>query len=115
MATRSLRLTALEVQKAKTDSEKIIKLLDGGNLYFRVDPNRSWYWIFNYSRPYTDKRNEVSLEDARRRRDEYKASIKKDINPGSQRLQYNFREIKKFIFPFQQFKVQFNCHRVRLS
>lgn len=97
MATRSLnKLTALEVKKAKPDSDKIIKLSDGGNLYLRMDPNGSKYWIFNYTRPFTGKRNdlslgtypEVSLEDARRLRDEYKVSIKKGIDPASQRLQH---------------------------
>ena len=90
MATRSLnKLTALEVKKAKPDPEKIIKLSDEGNLYLRMDPHGSKYWIFNYTRPFTGKCNdlslgtypEVSLEDARRLRDAYKASIKKGIDP----------------------------------
>ena len=57
MAQRALnKLTALQVKKVKLDQEKIIKLSDGGNLYLRVDPNGSKYWIFNYTRPFTGKK-----------------------------------------------------------
>ncbi|WP_171255314.1 Arm DNA-binding domain-containing protein [Acinetobacter sp. SFA] len=113
-------MTALEVQKAKPDPGKIIKLSDGGNLYFRVDPNRSRYWIFNYSRPYTDKRNEVSLgtypevslEDARRRRDVKPQSRKTLILTHSA---FNIISEKLRSFFFYQLKDQFNCHRLGLS
>ena len=95
MARTQNKLTALQIKKLKADPQKSIKIGDGGNLYFRVDPNGSRYWIFNYTRPYTSKRNEMSLgtypemslEDARRIRDEYKALIQKGIDPTAQRLQ----------------------------
>jgi len=74
MATRGInKLSALQVKKAKPDPDKMYKLSDGGNLYLRIDQSGSKYWIFNYTRPFLGKRNdlslgtypEVSLDDAR--------------------------------------------------
>ena len=95
MARTQNKLTALQIKKLQADPQKSIKIGDGGNLYFRVDPNGSRYWIFNYTRPYTNKRNEVSLgtypeislEDERRIRDEYKILIQQGIDPATKRLQ----------------------------
>jgi integrase len=95
MARTQNKLTALAIKKLKADPQKSIKIGDGGNLYFRIDPNGSRYWIFNYTRPYTGKRNEVSLgtypeislEEARKIRDEYKLLIKQGHDPASHRLQ----------------------------
>jgi len=72
------KLTALQVKKAKPNPDKMYKLPDGGNLYLRIDSSGSKYWIFNYTRPYISKRNdlslctypEVTLEEARTVRDD---------------------------------------------
>jgi len=96
MTTRSInKLTALQVKKAKANPDKMYKLPDGGNLYLRIDSSGSKYWIFNYTRPYIGKRNdlslgtypEVTLEEARLVRDEYKKLIKQGIDPASVRLE----------------------------
>jgi len=89
------KLTALQVKKAKPDPEKMYKLPDGGNLYLRIDSSGSKYWIFNYTRPYIAKRNdlslgtypEVTLEEARAVRDDYKRLIKQGIDPAVVRLE----------------------------
>ena len=89
MTTRGInKLSALQVKKAKPDPNKMYKLSDGGNLYLRIDQSGSKYWIFNYTRPFLGKRNdlslgtypEVSLEDARTIRDKYKKLIKQGMN-----------------------------------
>lgn len=96
MATHGLnRLTALAVKKAKPDPKKIIMLFDGGNLYLRIESSGSKYWVYNYTRPITSKRNQLSigaypstsLDDARKIRDEYKYLVSQGIDPAAQRLQ----------------------------
>ena len=96
MASHSLnKLTALEVKKAKANPTRTTMLPDGGNLYLRIEPNGNKHWIYNYTRPITSKRNQlslgsypnVSLEDARRARDDCKILVKKGIDPAARRLQ----------------------------
>ena len=55
------KLTALQVKTASPD--KMYKLPDGGNLYLRIDSSGSKYWIFNSTRLYIGKRNDLSLDD----------------------------------------------------
>lgn len=43
MARTQNKLTALQFKKLKADPQKSIKIGDGGNLYFRIDPNGSRY------------------------------------------------------------------------
>ena len=109
MARTQNKLTALQIKKLKADPQKSIKIGDGGNLYFRIDPNGSRYWIFNYTRPYTSKRNEMSLgtypemslEEARKVRDEYKVLIQKGIDPAAQRLQHKHQRKHELDHTFQ--------------
>lgn len=97
------KLTALQVKKAQPNSEKMYKLPDGGNLYLRIDTNGSKYWIFNYTRPYIGKRNdlslgtypEVTLENARRIRGEYKKLIKQGLDPAMVRLETKSQKQKE--------------------
>lgn len=56
--------------------------------YLHIDQSGSKYWIFNYTRPFWGKRNdlylgtypEVSLDEACTIRDEYKKLIKQGID-----------------------------------
>ena len=104
MATRGInKLTALQVKKAKANPDKMYKLSDGGNLYLRIDQSGSKYWIFNYTRPFLGKRNdlslgtypEVSLDDARTIRDEYKKLIKQGIDPAMERIEIRSQKQKE--------------------
>lgn len=104
MTTRGInKLTALQVKKAKPNLDKMYKLPDGGNLYLRVDTSGSKYWIFNYTRPYVGKRNdlslgtypEVTLEEARTIRDEYKKLIKQGIDPATMRIETKSQKQKE--------------------
>jgi hypothetical protein len=62
---------------------------DGAGLYLLINPNGSRYWRFNYR--FGGKRNTlalgvhpaVSLEQARARRDEYRALMAAGTDPGS--------------------------------
>ncbi len=104
MVTRGInKLSVLQVKKAKPDPDKMYKLSDGGNLYLRIDQSGSKYWIFNYTRPFLGKRNdlslgtypEVSLDDARTIRDEYKKLIKQGIDPAMERIETKSQKQKE--------------------
>lgn len=60
MARTTKPLTNIEAKHAKPKIKEY-NLADGNGLYLRVKPNGSKLWIFNYSRPYTKKRANISL------------------------------------------------------
>ena len=60
MAKIAKPLTNTEVKAAKT-KEKEYNLADGLGLQLRVKPNGSKLWLFNYQRPFTKKRANLSL------------------------------------------------------
>lgn len=88
MARQTKPLTNTEVERAKA-KEKDYKLLDGGGLYLAVKATGSKLWRLNYSRPFTKKRTEISLgafpeislQQARQKRDEYRALLAQEIDP----------------------------------
>ncbi len=85
-------LSATEVRNAKA-KDKEYNLTDGKGLALRIRPSGSKLWIFNYYRPYTKKRvnisfgtyPEVPLLDARQQAVESRALLKKDIDPKEHR------------------------------
>lgn len=92
MANNTRPLTNTEVKQAKPRSKEY-NLSDGRGLALRVKPAGQKFWIFNYSKPFTKKRTnlgfgsypEVSLADARRKRDEARELLAKDIDPKARR------------------------------
>ena len=88
MAKITKPLTNTEVKQAKP-RDKEYNLSDGGGLMLRVKPTGSKFWLFNYYRPYTKKRTnfsfgiypDISLADARKKRDEARTLLAKDIDP----------------------------------
>jgi len=85
-----MSLTANAVRAAKS-AEKPRKLYDGRGLYLLIMPNGSRLWRFKYC--FGGKENllslgsypEISLADARTKRDELRIQIAKGINPGAVR------------------------------
>lgn len=85
---RTKPLTNTEIKSAKP-KEKVFKLSDGNGLQLRVKPNGSKSWLLDYYKPHTNKRTsiglgiypEVTLADARKKRDEYRALLAKEIDP----------------------------------
>ena len=85
-------LTPSAVANAKP-GPKAYKLTDGRGLYLLVQPNGARWWRLDYRRPGTGKRNtlslgtfpDVSLKQARARRDEVRAQLAEGIDPGQQR------------------------------
>lgn len=76
------------IKKAKP-AEKEYNLSDGDGLALRVKPNGSKIWLFNYTRPLTKKRAnisfgiypDVSLAQAREKRREARGLLADDIDP----------------------------------
>lgn len=60
MARTTKPLSSTEVKQAKS-KEKEYNLADGQGLYLRVKPNQTKMWLFNYTRPFTKKRANISL------------------------------------------------------
>ena len=88
MARKTTALTNTEVSQAKA-KEKEYNLSDGDGLMLRVKPSGSKLWLFNYSRPYTKKRAnlslgsfpELSLASARIKRTEARELLVQNIDP----------------------------------
>lgn len=85
-----MALTATAVKNAGP-GDKPVKLFDGGGLYLLLNPNGSRWWRFKYR--YAGKEKllsfgtypDVSLKDARDRRDEARRQLAAGIDPGQHR------------------------------
>ncbi len=92
MSRSTKQLTNTEVNQAK-HTDKEFNLADGKGLYLRVKPNGTKLWLFNYFKPCTKKRSNVSLgqfpaltlADARKQAAQYIALLAKDIDPREER------------------------------
>jgi hypothetical protein len=85
-------LTNTEVKNAKPKKSEY-NLTDGNGLALRVKPSGSKLWIFNYQRPYTKRRANMSfgvypalsLAKAREQREQCRDLLTKDIDPQEHR------------------------------
>jgi len=92
MARTTKPLTNTEVKQAKP-KDKIYTLSDGKGLQLRIKPNGTKLWLFDYHRPYTNKRTclsfgsypELSLAEARNERLAARRLLKQEIDPKDQR------------------------------
>jgi integrase len=92
MANKTNPLTNTEVKNAKAKSKEY-NLADGRGLALRIKPNGSKLWLFNYQRPFTKKRAnmglgiypDVSLADARTKRNNARELLAKDLDPQEHR------------------------------
>lgn len=90
MPKRVLPLTDVQVKNAKPQS-KDYKLTDGAGLYLLVTPTGGKMWRFDYR--FNGKRKtlsfktypEISLSDARQRRDDARKLIANEVDPGEVR------------------------------
>ena len=84
------RLTELQIRKAKC-IEKKKKLSDGGSMYLELRPNGGKYWRMNYQFRKKEKTlaigvwPEVSLVEARKKRDEAKMLLKTGKDPSNEK------------------------------
>jgi integrase len=88
MARKTLPLSDSEIKNAKP-KDKEYNLADGEGLYLRIKPTGSKSWIFNYIRPISEKRSNlsignypsVSLAQAREKRSEFRKLLSQGTDP----------------------------------
>ena len=87
-------LTDTEIKNAAPRGKEY-SLADGSGLSLRVSISGRKYWLFNYQRPITKVRTnisfgiypEISLQDAREKRTEYRKLLNQNIDPKDYRQQ----------------------------
>lgn len=85
-----MMLTNIQIQKA-TPADKPIRLFDGRGLYLEISPTGGKLWRFKYRFDGKEKRlalgkyPEISLADARKRREAARELIAHEIDPGEDR------------------------------
>lgn len=90
MPKRIIPLTDIKVQKAKPQ-DKPVSLFDGGGLYLLVTPTGGKLWRFKYRFSKKEKKiafgsyPEISLQDARKRRDDARKLLANNVDPSSVR------------------------------
>lgn len=92
MAKKITPLTDTQIKTAKA-KDKNYSLYDGDGLLLLVKTNSCKIWQFRYYKPFINKRTtisfgsypEVSLQQARKQREEARKLIKQDIDPKEQR------------------------------
>lgn len=83
-----MKLNDVTVRKAKPDA-KSYRMADGGGMYLEVMPNGSKYWRLKYRFGGKEKRlalgvyPDVSLADARQRRDDARKLLANDVDPSN--------------------------------
>lgn len=87
MPKRIIPLTDMKVQKTKPQ-DKPISLFDGGGLYLLVTPSGGKLWRFKYRFNKKEKKlalgsyPEISLQDARQRREDARRLLANGVDPG---------------------------------
>jgi integrase len=98
MAKRIAPLSDLQIKNAKAapkEAPKTVKLYDGGGLFLLVTPSGGKLWKLKYRFGGLEKKlslgayPEISLADARQRRDEARELLAKDIDPADARKAQN--------------------------
>ncbi|TNC79499.1 MAG: integrase [Oleiphilus sp.] len=96
MARRIAPLTNTQVSQAKP-KDKEYNLSDGDGLMLRVKPSGTKTWLFNYYRPFTKKRAnmsfgsfpDLSIANAREKRKEARELLARNIDPQKYRDELN--------------------------
>lgn len=116
MAKQSNKLTAKEVKNLKFIENGVKKQRhpDGGGLYLLLDETGAKYWRMDYRRPVTKKYNtlaigtypNVSLEQARSKRDEFKRLLANGIDPAEQRNNKKQEQLKDLENTFSKYAAE---------
>lgn len=98
MAANTGTLTAVAVRNAKP-AEKPLRLFDGGGMYLEVMPSGARYWRMKYRHAGKEKRlalgvfPEVSLAQAREKRDTARQALQAGRDPGAERRAQKVRRV----------------------
>lgn len=116
MAKQSNKLTAREVKNLSHDvgGAKKQRFPDGGGLYLLITENNSKYWRIDYRRPVSQKYNtlavgtypEVTLEQARLKRDEAKKMLANGIDPAEERNSIKNKQKTNLENTFQRYAAE---------
>jgi integrase len=106
MPKKAVLLTDVEIKKAKP-KEKKYKLTDGGGLYLLITPTGGKLWRMDYR--FDGKRKElslktypeVSLSDARKKRDSAREQVAAGIDPGKARKADNAAKVAETVNTFE--------------
>ena len=109
MARITTPLTDTQIKTAKP-KDKDYSLSDGNGLYLLVKPNGSKIWRFNYYRPITKIRSlisfggypEITLQQARKQRDEARELIKQGIDPQEHKAEQEQRKQEEISSTFRK-------------
>lgn len=113
-----MKLNARQVETAKP-KDKPYKLADGGGLYLLVNPNGSRYWRLKYRVAGKEKLlaigvyPEVTLADARARRDEAKRGIAGGIDPNEAKREEKLTREAQIKNTFQEIACEWHSSKVR--
>ncbi|EAX3722620.1 DUF4102 domain-containing protein [Salmonella enterica] len=113
-----MKLNARQVETAKP-KDKPYKLADGGGLYLLVNPNGSRYWRLKYRVAGKEKLlaigvyPEVTLADARTRRDEAKRGIAGGIDPNEAKREEKLTREAQIKNTFQEIACEWHASKVR--
>lgn len=122
MARTTKTLTNTEVDKAKP-KEKEYSISDGQGLSLRIKPNGTKLWLFNYYRPFTKKRNnmslgmypDVSLAEARKFRSSYRTLLAQNIDPQLHRQVEEDAKVRELSNTFETIAWEWFEHRKKRS
>ncbi|MGR5069312.1 integrase domain-containing protein [Vibrio alfacsensis] len=103
MARTVRPLTFTEINKAKP-KDKEYTLSDGQGLMLSIRPSGSKVWLFKYSKPFTNKRTnisfgsfpEISIADARELRMEALSLLAKDIDPREHKAKLHQQKLSEY-------------------
>ncbi len=113
-----MKLNARQVETAKP-KDKPYKMADGGGLYLLVNPNGSRYWRLKYRVAGKEKLlalgvyPEVSLSDARARRDEAKRGIAGGIDPGKAKQEEKLAREAQVKNTFQEIAIEWHTSKAK--
>ncbi len=101
-------LSSTEVSQAKPKSREY-NLADGNGLYLRVKPSGTKLWLFNYQKPFTKQRSNislgtlppVSLAQARKQCDKNRKLLAKDIDPREHRIAEKSKKAEAYSNTFE--------------
>ncbi|WP_101776412.1 tyrosine-type recombinase/integrase [Pasteurella oralis] len=123
MAKKVKPLTDTEIKNAKPKDKEYL-LSDGAGLHLMVANTGSKLWRFIYSKPYTNKRAKISigaypdlsLSQARAKRDEYNALLANNIDPQTYRKQQAQAQADKLNRTFEKMaKAWFEDRKIKAN
>lgn len=109
-----MKLTDTAIKKAKPQ-DKTFRMADGGGMYIEIKPNGSKYWRLAYR--YANKQKtlalgvypDVSLADARERRNEARKLLANDADPGAIKQIYKKQAATKALNSFELIAREFHA------